>query len=94
MQSYFRISAIWHIAPLFCLLLVIASASNAELTIHKNKASGLLTWGSVENGFSIELIQLSPDFVRAIYAKHAFPKNELERIAGLYPLGKEENDPK
>jgi hypothetical protein len=42
----------------------------ADVSIHKNERSGLLTWTSEDNGFSIELIQLLPDFVRAVYAKH------------------------
>jgi hypothetical protein len=59
----------------------------ADVIIHKNKESGLLTWTSKDDGFSIELIQLIPDFVRAIYGKHDFPKNEIERIAGYCLFG-------
>lgn len=66
---------------------VASSASSDNLTVHKNKDSGLLTWTSDENGFSIDLIQLLPDFVRAIYAKHDFPNYELERIANYCVFG-------
>lgn len=59
----------------------------AEVTIHKNDASGLLTWTSKDNGFSIELIQLDPDFVRAVYGKRDFPAEERERIAGYCVFG-------
>lgn len=59
----------------------------AEVTIHKNDASGLLTWSSKDNGFSIELIQLDPDFVRAVYGKRDFPAEERERIAGYCVFG-------
>jgi len=59
----------------------------AEVTIHKNDASGLLTWTVKDNGFSIELIQLNPDFVRAVYGKHEFPADERERIAGYCVFG-------
>ena len=74
---------------LCCCLLWFAPIGlvNSNTTIHKNQQSGLLTWESSENGFSIELIQLLPDFVRAIYAKHDFPKNELERIASYCVFG-------
>ena len=47
----------------------------------------MLTWTSVGDGFSLELIQLLPDFVRAIYSKHGFPKEEVERIAGYCVYG-------
>lgn len=62
-------------------------AHAAEVVIHKNEASGLLTWTANDTGFSIELIQLLPDFIRAIYAKHEFPDNEIERIASYCVFG-------
>lgn len=61
--------------------------SAVNVTIHKNKESGLLTWTSKDVGFSIELIQLIPDFVRAIYSNHHFPPEEIERIAGYCLFG-------
>ena len=75
------------IAAFIFLFVFSVTPSIADTTIHKNKQSGLLTWVANENGFSIELIQLLPDFVRAIYAKHAFPDKELERIAGYCVFG-------
>lgn len=69
------------------LCFLTASPLCADTTIHKNKDSGLLTWVTSENGFSIELIQLLPDFIRAIYAKHNFSKSELERIANYCVFG-------
>lgn len=58
-----------------------------KVTIHKNEESGLLTWTSQDDGFSIELIQLIPDFIRAIYGNHNFPAVEIERIAGYCVFG-------
>ena len=59
----------------------------AEVTVHKNEVSGLLTWTVNDEGFSIEFIQLLPDFIRAIYAKHNFPKEEVERAASYCVFG-------
>ncbi len=59
----------------------------AEVTIHENEVSGLLTWEVKDEGFSIALIQLLPDFVRAIYGKHHFPKEEIERVASYCMFG-------
>ena len=67
--------------------LISISTVFAETTIHKNTETGLITYGAEQDGFSIELIQLLPDFVRAIYAKHDFPKNEVERIANYCVFG-------
>ena len=73
---------------IFCLYSTLAvGASAAEVTIHKNSESGLLTWTSKDDGFSIELIQLSPDFIRAVYQKHGLPPDEVERIAAYCDFG-------
>jgi len=72
-----------------CLLplTMLPATAFADVSIHKDETSGLLTWTSVDNGFQIELIQLIPDFVRAIYAKHNFPEAEFERIANYCVFG-------
>lgn len=73
---------------IFIGLFIFSSQLNAaEVSIHKNKQTGLLTWTSEDVGFTIELIQLLPDFVRAVYAKHDFPKNEIDRIASYCVFG-------
>lgn len=69
-----------------CCLLTPAHAAS-KLSVHKNEQSGLLTWTSEGDGFSLELIQLLPDFVRAIYSKHGFSKQEVERIANYCVFG-------
>lgn len=63
----------------------VAYAANVK--VHKNETSGLLTWTVVDEGFRLEFIQLLPDFVRAIYAKHNFPKKEVERAAAFCVFG-------
>ena len=75
------------ILTLAILFATYVTTLNASTTIHKNKESGLLTWSASKDGFSIELIQLLPDFIRAIYAKHDFPAEELERVASYCVFG-------
>lgn len=70
-----------------CLCLLHTQLQAAEVTVQKNNASGLLTWTSKDDGFSIQLIQLLPDFVRAVYGKHGLPADEVERIAGYCDFG-------
>lgn len=72
---------------LIVLILAVTEATAAETSIHKNEISGLLTWTVSDEGFQIELIQLLPDFIRAIYAKHNFPKEEVERAASYCVFG-------
>ncbi len=69
------------------LLLISTAAFAAKVSIYKDETSGLLTWTAEDDGFSIELIQLLPDFIRAIYAKHDFPKQEIERAASYCMFG-------
>jgi len=69
------------------LTLTVFEAKATEVSIHKNENSGLLTWTVNDKGFQIELIQLLPDFIRAIYAKHNFPKEEVERAASYCIFG-------
>jgi hypothetical protein len=69
------------------LLAINTTAAAAKVSIHKNEMSGLLTWTSEDEGFSIELIQLLPDFIRAIYGKHDFPDEEIERAASYCMFG-------
>ncbi len=72
---------------IICLCLLHAQLQAAEVTMQKNDASGLLTWTAKDDGFSMELIQLLPDFVRAVYDKHGLPAGEVERIAGYCDFG-------
>jgi len=74
----------------FMLSLLLLSATGVaaqQVSIHKNEVTGLLTWTADDDGFKIQLIQLIPDFVRAVYAKHHFPKQEVERVASYCVFG-------
>lgn len=72
---------------LVLILTCSLNGSASELSIYKSEKTGLLTWSVKDNGFSLELIQLNPDFVRAVYAKHHFPEEEVERVAGYCVFG-------
>lgn len=66
---------------------IITPAHATDVQVHTNKETGLKTWTAIDSGFSIELIQLLPDFVRAIYGSHGFPKAEIEKIAAYCVFG-------
>ena len=63
------------------------AAPAADITTQRNEASGLYSWRAESEGFSIELIQLLPDFVRAIYMAHEFPAAEVDDIAAYCVFG-------
>lgn len=91
MNYFFRHTSIGTMLYKMVLLIVLSAATMgahaAAVTVHKNETSGLLTWTVKDEGFSIEFIQLLPDFIRAIYAKHNFPVEELERAASYCVFG-------
>jgi hypothetical protein len=68
-------------------LLLPAIANAAEISVQKNEDSGLYSWVAESEGFSIELIQLLPDFVRAIYMSHDFPQDQVDDIASYCVFG-------
>ena len=69
----------------FCILQSNVWAN--ETLIHKNPETGLLTWKSEGDGFTIELIQLVPDYIRAVYSKYDFTSEEIERVASFCNFG-------
>ncbi|MGB5438517.1 MAG: hypothetical protein WBN90_02550 [Gammaproteobacteria bacterium] len=73
------------------LTLVLCAAGStshaAKITTQQNETSGLKSWVSESEGFSVELIQLLPDFVRAIYMSHGFPESVYEEIASYCVFG-------
>ena len=75
--------------PLLSAVLVAQAgiSSAAEITVQQNERSGLYSWVAQSEGFSIELIQVLPDFIRAIYMAHEFPETEVEEIAGYCVFG-------
>ncbi len=73
--------------PALALMVFSAAANASVVSVHTNETTGLLTWTAEDNGFTIELIQLTPDFIRAIYEKHNFPADEIERVASYCIFG-------
>ena len=69
------------------MALFIRTLFAADITTQQNEDSGLYSWVAESEGFSIELIQLLPDFVRAIYMAHDFPAAEVDDIASYCVFG-------
>ena len=69
------------------MIIAVTETAASEVKVYKNENSGLLTWTVKDDGFQIELLQLLPDFIRAIYAKHDFPEDEIERAASYCIFG-------
>jgi hypothetical protein len=70
-----------------CMALFTPPAFATKTSVTKNPDSGLLAYSVDDEGISIELIQLLPDFVRAVYTSHNLPKAEVEDIASYCVFG-------
>jgi hypothetical protein len=67
--------------------MVCVPVDAATTAVRKSEQSGLSIWHSEAEGFSVELVQLLPDYVRAVFSKYDFPKTEIERIASYCVFG-------
>jgi hypothetical protein len=60
-------------------------ASEAQQT--RDPDSGLFSWRIDNQGLRLELMQLLPDYIRAIYGSHGFPSEAIEDIASYCVFG-------
>ena len=75
-----RVAFLW-------FLLVAVPVAAAEITKTQDPNSGLYSWKAVDRGFSLELIQLPPDFIRAVYAARDLPPVMIEEVASYCAFG-------
>jgi hypothetical protein len=69
------------------LLLEAGAAGAAEVQEQRSPQTGLSSWRVVDRGFSLELIQVSPDYVKAFYASRGLPPKLIDGIAGYCVFG-------
>ena len=74
---------------LACLLLFAAYgvARAGEVAIMENPTTGLKSWKKSDRGFSLELIQLLPEFVQAIYSSRDLPPAIFDSMRGYCIFG-------
>lgn len=70
-------------------LLLIASAASwaADTIVSEDPETKLKSWKKSENGFSLELIQLLPEFVQATYASRDLPPAIFDSLRGYCVFG-------
>lgn len=64
-----------------------AEVTQAKVIQTQDPNSGLYAWKVVDRGFSLELIQLAPDFIRAVYASRDLPPAMIEEVASYCAFG-------
>lgn len=76
----------WRLACLL-VLATLCTAVRGDVEQRRNPETGLSSWKARHDGFSIELIQVLPDYVRAVYGSRGLPQEAIERIAGYCVFG-------
>ena len=75
---------------LLALLLSIAGhvpQAMAAVETFTDEASGLLSWKAQHPGFSLQFIQLLPDYVRAVYSARGLSAGGSGNMAGYCMFG-------
>lgn len=79
------------IRRLLALLLLTTAGlvpnSYAAVETFTDENSGLLSWKAQHPGFSLQFIQLLPDYVRAVYGARGLPQEVVELMAGYCVFG-------
>lgn len=65
---------------LLLLLFACASASADDVQQYRDPDTGLLSWKAQHPAFSLQLIQLLPDFVAAVYSSRGLPAQLIEGV--------------
>ncbi len=68
-------------------LFVTAHAGAAEQTRIRDPETGMLAWKKIDNGFSLELIQLMPQYVAAVYASRNLPPAVVDSMRDYCVFG-------
>lgn len=69
------------------LMFLLSAVGAAEVRTTQDPDSGLYSWKVLDRGFSLELIQLPPDFIRAVYSARELPSAMVEGVARYCTFG-------
>jgi len=72
---------------LLSLCLLLPAVRAASVVEEVNPQSGLSRWHTVNQDFSLELIQLVPDFVRAVFDSKGLPPQIIDAVSSYCVFG-------
>jgi hypothetical protein len=70
-----------------CLCLLVSLQAGAAAEQQVNPETGLLSWKAGGQAFAIELIQVLPDYVRAVYAARGLPQQVIDDVSSYCVFG-------
>ena len=87
LPAFDYIAAMMRLSGFLLLSLVMASVHAASVVEQKNPDSGLSRWHTEGQEFSLELIQLIPDFVRAVFDSKGLPQEIIDSVSSYCVFG-------
>ena len=86
MKNFFRQTRTL-IAILLLAVSGLVSQGYAAVETHTDETSGLLSWKAQHPGFSLQFIQLLPDYVRAVYGARGLSQDVVDLMASYCVFG-------
>lgn len=78
----------WLTALCLCLLPALPALAGADVVQgQRNPQTGLYSWKTAQHGFSIELIQVLPDMVKALYSARGLPPRVVDSMKNYCVFG-------
>ena len=73
--------------PIALLCALLLGCSQGKVEVGVNPQTGLQTWKTLDQDFSLELVPLLPDYVRAVFANKGLPAEVVEVIGSYCVFG-------
>ena len=73
------------VVTLLLFMPLVLRAGEAEQ--HRDPNSGLLSWKAEHPGFSLQLVQMLPDFVKAVYSSRGLPAALIDKVLEFCVFG-------
>lgn len=68
-----------------CLVLLLCACSSVQRQV--NPESGLSSWQTTGDALSLELVQVVPDYVRAVYSARGLPQEIVDAVSSYCVFG-------
>ena len=77
----------WLYALVILFFTLGSQAGRAEINRHVNPDTGLVSWKSSGDALDFELLQVLPDYVRAVFTTRGLPKPLIDKVSSYCVFG-------
>ena len=77
----------WLYALVIVFFTLGSQAGRAEINRHVNPDTGLVSWKSSGDALDFELLQVLPDYVRAVFTTRGLPKPLIDKVSSYCVFG-------